>query len=84
MINDKQTIDLAVNAIMLATIDIGMSYYKTKEPVGPAEIAGPAGTTSVVCPGKGKDFAPGETSRVWGEIPLETKNNALVLFYFLN
>ncbi len=47
MINDKQTMYLAVNAIILATIGIGMSYYKTKKPVGPAEIAGPAGTTSV-------------------------------------
>ena len=49
-----------------------MSYYKTKEPVGPAEIAGPVGTTSVVCHGEGKEFAPGETLSVWGEIRLET------------
>ncbi len=47
MIDDKQTMYLAVNAIILATIGIGMSYYKTKEPVGHAEIAGPVGTTSV-------------------------------------
>ena len=72
MINDKQTMYLSVNAIILATIGIGMSYYKTKEPVGPAEIAGPVGTTSVVCHGVGKDFSPGETLLVWGEIRLET------------
>ncbi|MFA9494287.1 MAG: hypothetical protein ACERKS_00030 [Candidatus Bathyarchaeota archaeon] len=47
MINDKQTKYLAVNGIILATIGVGMSYYKTEGPVGPAEIAGPAGTTSV-------------------------------------
>jgi len=72
MINDKQTMYLAVNAIILATIGIGMSYYKTKKPVGPAEIAGPVWTTSVVCHGEGKEFTPGETLSVWGEIRLET------------
>lgn len=52
-------------------IGIGLSYCKTEGPVDPAGIAGPAGTTSVVCLGEGREFEPGETSTVWGEIPLE-------------
>ena len=72
MINDKPTMCLAVNAIILATIGIGMSYYKTEGPVGPAGVVGPAKTTSVVCHGVGKEFALGETLSVWGEIRLET------------
>jgi len=72
MINNKQTICLTVNAIILATIGIGMSYYKTEGPVGPAGVVGPARTTSVVCHGVDKEFTQGETLSVWGEIRLET------------
>jgi OmcA/MtrC family decaheme c-type cytochrome len=43
MINEKQTMYLAVMAIILATIGIGMSYYKTAGPIGPAGPVGPVG-----------------------------------------
>lgn len=55
MINEKQTMYLAVLAIIVAVIGIGMSYYKTEGPIGltgsegaigpagPAGVAGPAG-----------------------------------------
>lgn len=44
MINDKQTMYLAVIAIIIATIGIGMSYYKTEGPIGLTGPAGPSGT----------------------------------------
>ena len=44
MINDKQTMYLAVIAIILATVGIGMSYYKTEGPIGLTGPTGPAGT----------------------------------------
>ena len=47
MINEKHTMYLAVLAIILATIGIGMSYYKTPGPAGPQ---GPAGETGAVGP----------------------------------
>jgi hypothetical protein len=43
MINEKQSMYLAFIAIILATIGIGLSYYKTAGPVGPAGPAGAAG-----------------------------------------
>jgi OmcA/MtrC family decaheme c-type cytochrome len=43
MINEKQTMYLAVVAIILATIGIGLSYYKAEGPMGPVGTAGPAG-----------------------------------------
>ena len=35
MINEKQTMYLAVIALILATVGIGLSYYKATGPVGP-------------------------------------------------
>jgi hypothetical protein len=43
MINEKQTMYLAVIAIILAAVGIGMSYYKAAGPEGPAGPAGPVG-----------------------------------------
>ncbi|OGD55375.1 hypothetical protein A3K81_03490 [Candidatus Bathyarchaeota archaeon RBG_13_60_20] len=43
MINEKQSMYLAFIAIILATIAIGLSYYKTPGPEGPTGLAGPTG-----------------------------------------
>ena len=43
MINEKQTMYLAVIAIIVAVIGIGMSYYKAQGPMGPPGETGPAG-----------------------------------------
>jgi len=47
MINEKQSMYLAVLAIIIATIGIGLSYYKTEGPIG---LAGPAGDAGPVGP----------------------------------
>ena len=44
MINEKQSMYLAVIALILATVGIGMAYYKTEGPIGLTGPAGPAGT----------------------------------------
>jgi len=41
MINEKQTMYLAVIALILATVGIGLSYYKATGPVGPEGPAVP-------------------------------------------
>jgi OmcA/MtrC family decaheme c-type cytochrome len=41
---------LAVVAIILATIGIGLSYYKSEGPMGPEGVAGPAGPAGPVGP----------------------------------
>jgi OmcA/MtrC family decaheme c-type cytochrome len=43
MVNDKQTMYLAIIAIIIATIGIGLSYYKMAGPEGPAGPVGPEG-----------------------------------------
>ncbi len=43
MINEKQSMYLAVLAIIIATVGIGLSYYKTEGPIGLAGSTGPAG-----------------------------------------
>ncbi len=43
--NEKQSMYLAVIAIVLATIGIGMSYYKASGPEGPTGPQGPVGPT---------------------------------------
>ena len=43
MIDEKQTMYIAVIAIILATIGIGMSYYKAPGPQGPTGETGPPG-----------------------------------------
>ena len=50
MINEKQTMYLAVIALILATVGIGLSYYKATGPVGPEGPAGPAGPTGPAGP----------------------------------
>jgi len=43
LINEKQTMYLAVMALILATVGIGLSYYNATGPEGPVGPAGPAG-----------------------------------------
>jgi len=50
MINEKQTMYLAVVAIILATLGIGLSYYKATGPIGPEGPAGPIGAAGPTGP----------------------------------
>lgn len=43
MSNEKQTLYIAIMAIILATIGIGLAYYKTPGPLGPPGIQGSQG-----------------------------------------
>jgi hypothetical protein len=45
MINEKQSMYLAILAIIIATVGIGLSYSKTEGPQGPIGLVGPAGAT---------------------------------------
>ncbi|MCW4012970.1 MAG: hypothetical protein NWF07_08255 [Candidatus Bathyarchaeota archaeon] len=50
MINEKQTMYLAIIALILATVGIGLSYYKVAGPVGPEGPAGPEGPIGATGP----------------------------------
>jgi OmcA/MtrC family decaheme c-type cytochrome len=67
MVNGKETLYIALAAIVLATIGIGLAYYKAPGPEGPEGVQGPPGPqgeqgppgmldTSYLSPGPGIDL----------------------------
>jgi len=75
MINEKQSMYLAVLAIIIATIGIGLSYYKTEGPIG---LAGPAGDAGPVGP-VGATGAVGPTGAAGESMTLAAEPESCVI-----